>query len=85
MNNNKVPQNETVEEPVPSRLEAPQNLYDQDSEDFPEDLYDKELEAKAANEAKEQALRVEVGFRKASLQKIKKKNTYQIIKCCCLF
>ena len=55
-----MPQNETVEEPLPARFEAPKELYEQDSEFFPEDLYEEELIAKEVEEGRQKALRIEV-------------------------
>lgn len=55
-----MPQNETEVVAQPSRYEAPKELYEQDSEAFPEDLYEEELLAIAAKEERDQALRVEV-------------------------
>ena len=62
----KEPQNDTVivEEPPPppAKITAPLELYEEDSEDFPEDIYEQQLELQLQEEEKKKALREKVYF-----------------------
>ena len=46
--------------PPPAKITAPLALYDEDSEDFPEDIYDKQLQAEQEEENRKKAMRAKV-------------------------